>query len=161
MADRRRGAEFWSVLMTLSVWPATKEEILFACLDVDLLAASGEPPTAFRLDPGRREEDMSIEQTGQAEAALKPITVGGAIKRSWVRYQAEILSRNRLRSDPRWEIMPSPSHAIDGDQDFVLVVKVPNGTTDAAGRAAFSASISCPGRQRLAYSGEPVDFWLA
>ena len=160
LADRRQGAEFWSVLMTLSVDPAPEERIRSAWLSVDLRAVSGESPTAFHLDPGRREEGTSIEQTGQAEAALKPIKVSGGIKRSWVHYQVEILSRNRLRSDPRWEIAPSPSRFIDGDQDFVLVVKVPNGTIEPSGRVAFGGVGSYAGRE-AELAGKPVDFRLA
>jgi hypothetical protein len=157
IADRRQGAEFWSVLMTLAVKPADDETIRSAWLTIDLYASEGQPrPIAFHLEPHRREENLSIEQSGAAEAGAKGVKLGGGLKRSWVEHQVEILATGRLRSDPNWEILPSRGRQIVGDQDFLLIVKVPNGAPSAFGILRYGAAIA-KRRQRLRLSATRVD----
>ncbi len=140
LADRRGGSDFWSVLMTLSIDPVEPETIRLAWLKVNLAADGGRPPPiAFAMEPAREEAGEQVERGGSAEATIKILKLGGAEKRTYTARHEEVLALNRLRSDPAWELTPSPGRPVR-PTDFVLVVKAPRGSA-GGGTVSFGAEV--------------------
>jgi hypothetical protein len=142
IADRRDGADFWSVMMSLTFEPVEPEAMESAWLRIDLEAdGDGPAPIAFAMDPGRKEEGVQTELSGGVEANAKVVKLSGGAKRSFTLHEAEILALRRLQSDPAWEVYPSSGRPLRGQTDFELVVKAPAGTR-GRGRATFGAEIT-------------------
>jgi hypothetical protein len=166
LADRRENAVFWAILMSLTFEPVEPEKLTSAWLQVDLHGdGSGPVPIAFIMDPGRREEPMSVETSGNIEATVKVVKAGAATKRTYTLHEAEILAFNRLRSDPSWEITPSSGRPIKGGIDFVLVVKGNEG--NGSGHVRFGATIEWTESRLLrkhsfgvSWKGDPAEFRL-
>jgi hypothetical protein len=141
IADRREGADFWSVLMSLTFEPEEPEVMESAWLRINLEAIGGGPaPIAFAMEPGREEEGVQVEAGGGLEANAQFVKLSAAGKRTYTLHEAEILALRRLRSDPAWEVFPSAGRPLRGQKDFVLVVKAPKGVR-GRGRADFGAEI--------------------
>ena len=106
--DRRADADFFSVLIALTFDPADPEKFASAWLTVNLAGeGEGQRPIAFLLVPSRQEEQVGVENSGGIDATVKVLKVSGATKRSFARYESEILAEGRLTSTPGWEIQPS------------------------------------------------------
>ena len=166
LSDRREGADFWSVLMSLTVSPGEDEALTSAWLKVDLSAPHGDPPIAFAMEPSREEAGVDMQASGGAEVDAKVVKLSGSVQRAYTLQEAEILAERRLRPDPRWRITPSSGRPILGGADFVLVVKAPHGTR-GTGRVTFGAEIEWTEakflrstRHELKWDGDPATFAL-
>jgi hypothetical protein len=163
LAERWADSDFWSVLMSLSIDPKEPESVTSAWLKVRLKATDGgTSPIAFAMEPSREEAGEQIERSGTAGATIKVFKLSGGVKRSYTARHDEILALNRLRSDPAWELAPSPGRPLR-PTDFVLVIKARKGAA-ASGTVSFGAEVDWRSglfrRCEVTWPGEQVRFSL-
>jgi hypothetical protein len=166
LADRREDADFWSVLMSLTVSPGEGETLTSAWLKVDLSAPDGSPPIAFAMQPSREEAGVELQAGAGADVDVKVAKLSGSVQRTYTLHEAEILAERRLRPDPGWTITPSSGRPIRGGADFVVVVKAPRGTR-GSGQVSFGAEIEWVEtgflkrqRREVSWAGDPATFAL-
>lgn len=141
ISNRRDDADFWSVLMSLTLVPVEPEKLTSAWLRVDLVAdRSGPAPIAFAMKPGRREEPVGVGSSRGVEATVSVLKGSGSSSHTYTLHEAEILALGHLRSDPGWQLSPSSGRRLHGDALFTLVAKVPRGN-GGRGRVSFGATV--------------------
>ena len=160
LADRRGNNDFWSALMTLTIDPVEPETVVSAWLGVELASDDGNPPVAFAMLPSYEGADVQVEQDFSAEATLKVLKIGGGEKQTHTARIDEVRALNRLRSDPAWELTPSPGRALH-PTDFVLVIKSAHGSA-GRGTVTFGAELAWRTgifrKHEVSFSGDPITF---